>query len=526
LNKVNDSDVLTMRTLIASCVLFILQVQVAEAKWIRADTPHFILYSDGNQADLRDDARKLERFDQIMRAVTGIGDDEGQVRLTVYFVRSIDSVRALHKGKVKNVAGFYSATATGAYAVTPRFVDGANDNSRYADSADLILFHEYTHHLMLQYFPATYPAWYVEGFAEYAGNSRVEKNGVVNFGLPNVGRAYTLLIDAQLPIETLLSATVESLRTSKVEGLYARGWLLTHYLNNDKARKGQLQSYLRAMASGTASIEAARAAFGDLKQLDKDLTKYLEARTMASRELSGLKALPGTITVRELDPAENDTLLLQFKLSGGTLPEEREPIAAKLRALTTRYPTHPNVMTALAEAELDLNHLPAAEAAADAAIKAAPQNGRAQLWKGLAMLRALSEAKSSDEAKWKVARGWIVKANRANNEDSLPLISFYQSYVWEGKAPPEIALAGLAKAVELVPQDEGTRFIYASALAKQKKYADAITAIRPVAFNPHGGTSATYAREVITRLEQARDKGTALDAINIEEGAKDGGDDK
>lgn len=378
---------------------------------------------------------------------------------------------------------------------------------------------------MLQYFPSSYPAWYVEGFAEFSGNSRVEKDGVVKYGLPNVGRAYSLLNEASLPIETLLSASVETLPRSQIEGLYARGWLLTHYLNRDPSRKGQLVTYLKAMAGGTPSIEAARSAFGDLKKLQKDMSNYLTSR-MSFRVLSGFDPLPQTITIRALDPGENDAVLHQFKLSRGTAPEEREPLASALRALAKQYPANAYVLTALAEAELDANHLTAAEAAADAALSISPGTVRAQLWKGLANLRALREANSTDAAKWQAARGWVVKANRGNPEDALPLLVFYQSYTLEGKKPPPVALSGLAKAVDLVPQDSGTRFVYASALAREKRFAEAIKVIKPVAYDPHGGRSATFARNAITRLEQARDKGTAFDGADLEEGADDGDDDK
>jgi tetratricopeptide (TPR) repeat protein len=168
-------------------------------------------------------------------------------------------------------------------------------------------------------------------------------------------------------------------------------------------------------------------------------------------------------------------------------------------------------MTALAEAELDVKRPAAAEAAADAALKVDSQNGRAQLWKGLAMLRTLTAA--DDKPKWTNARSWVVKANRSNPEDPLPLIVFFQSYSLERMVAPAIALDGLAKAIELVPQDQATRLTYAMAMAQKKKYAEAIAAIRPVAYDPHS-SSATFARTLITRFEKARDTGALVDEVD------------
>jgi hypothetical protein len=299
---------------VLSAILF---PAAAQAKWLRADTTHFILYSDGSERDLREDAIKLERFDQMMRVISGIGDDGGQVRLTVYFVRSPQAVRSLMAGNAKNIAGFYSATASGAIAVVPRNVEGRDASNSVAETSDIILFHEYAHHLMMQYFPVSYPAWYVEGFAEYTGNSRIEKDGVIKLGLANVNRAYTLLNTKQLPIETLLESSVDRANENQVSGLYARGWLLTHYLIMAPERKGQLATYLKAVVAGQPSLEAARTVFGDLKALDKDMTRYLDGR-MSYRSLSGLPPLPPTLAVRALDEGEGEALLLQMRLSRGT----------------------------------------------------------------------------------------------------------------------------------------------------------------------------------------------------------------
>lgn len=499
----------------------ILFPSTAQAKWLRADTTHFILYSDGTERELREDAVKVERFDQMMRVISGIGDDSGQVKLTVYFVRTDKAVQSLSTDKAKNLAGFYNASASGAIAVVPRYADGQRESDSVAETADIILFHEYAHHLMLQYFPASYPEWYVEGFAEYIGNSRLEKGGLVKVGLPNVNRAYSLLESKPFPIETLLGSRVDVSNATRTDQFYARSWLLTHYLTMAPARKGQLATYLKAVGSGQPSLDAARAVFGDLKVLDKEISRYLLG-AIAYRKLSGLPPLSQNFAVRPLDEGEGEVLLLQMQLSRGTKADEAEPLAVKLRALAARYPTHRAVMTALAEAELDAKHPAAALTAADAALKADPLNGRAQLWKGLAMMRSLDDANDDAKPKWAAARSWIVKANRSNPEDPLPLISYFQSFSIEGKAAPSVALDGLAKAIELVPQDSGTRITYAMAMAQKKKYAEAIAAIRPVAYNPHGGGSATFARNLITRFEKARDTGSDLDETDqpVEEPAK------
>jgi hypothetical protein len=480
---------------------------VKMSNWRRAETEHFIFYSDGNERALREDAIKLERFDKFMRLVTGIQDDAVEVKLTIYLVSSTNKVQSLYPGPVKNISGFYIANPGGVLAVVPRSAEAYSDGSnKFAEIEDVILFHEYAHHLMLQYFPVAYPAWYVEGFAEFIGNTRVERDGMIEYGIPNISRAPSLFLEEQLPIEKLLTARVTDLKESQVEGLYARGWALTHYLSFEPSRKGQLRSYLDSVGKGKPSLDAARDTFGDLKQLNRTLDRYVEGKMRYSKLGAPLPETKAFAIV-QLSEADGDTILLRIKLARGTQPKERDTVAQALRTLAKLHPDNANIATSLAQAELDLDHDIASGLAADAALKIEPQNNRALLWKGLSLSRPLITAGDKDAGKWKAVRGWIVKANRANPNDPLPLFENYRSYLSADQIPTENSIVGLARAVALVPQEDSLRFAYAFALGRQRKYDEAIVILGPVANNPHAGESSEAAQKLIAELILAKSSG-------------------
>ena len=69
---------------------------------------------------------------------------------------------------------------------------------------ELVLHHEYAHHFMLQYFPATYPGWYTEGFAELMGSSKLMDDGRVAYGWPAKHRGDTIAF-AWVPVQDLLT---------------------------------------------------------------------------------------------------------------------------------------------------------------------------------------------------------------------------------------------------------------------------------------------------------------------------------
>jgi hypothetical protein len=81
-------------------------------------------------------------------------------------------------------------------------------------------------------------------------------------------------------MEKLLASSVDDLAEAERDSFYGRGWLLTHYLTLDPARKGQLSAYLVLLNSGTDSLTAGKKVFGDLAELDKELNRYVRQRTL------------------------------------------------------------------------------------------------------------------------------------------------------------------------------------------------------------------------------------------------------
>ena len=142
--------------LIAAILSLWLAIAPAYAEWRQARTRHFLFYSQGSEATLRTFATKVERFDATLRLRFAVSDADEPQRLTIYMLPTTDSVKAIYGKGSKTVAGFYVPRAEGSYAVVPR---SAGDQTL---GADVILFHEYTHHFMLRNFPVAYPAWFTD----------------------------------------------------------------------------------------------------------------------------------------------------------------------------------------------------------------------------------------------------------------------------------------------------------------------------------------------------------------------------
>jgi hypothetical protein len=487
-------------------IVFLLMLpKTAYADWRKAVSPSFIVYGDMKEAPLTEFTRKVERFDTFLRAKFGIAGDSAPARMTIYIVNGSTPVGSLVRGgKTDNfIKGFYTNGPNGPVAILQQLrADG-----KYDLDSDTILFHEYVHHFMLQYFPAAYPPWFVEGFAEFYSTTEFNKDGMASYGRPAYHRVYDLLEGKGLPIETLLVADVDELDKFGRSSLYARGWLLTHYLVFATERDGQLSTYIKAVNDGTEGLAAARAAFGDLAKLNKDLNNYRDKQRLSY--LTQRTATPASeaITVSMVEAGEAATMVERIKVRRHTDGDERPVLIAALEKAKAKYPASAAINILLAQLYHDEDNDKAAIAVADVALAQSPGHPDALLYRGVAEISDLIRSDIVDAARWKAARAMIVKANRADPENPYPLFHYYKSFQAQGVMPPAVAGDGLRKAFELIPQDTNLRFTYAAHLIRDNKLPVARAVIKPMAFSPHGGSGAKYARKMLERLDRAIAKG-------------------
>ena len=480
---------------------------LAQAAWFRVETPNFIFYGTSPQS-LKEDALRLERFDAFLRQRFGLPTGRHESKLLIYVLSSRAAIAQVYGGDGRDLGGFYTSNATGPTVVLSPV--------SAPDAEDVVLFHEYAHHLMLQYFPVAYPVWYVEGFAELYATARFRRDRIL-LGLPANHRAFDLLLSQTTPIATLLTASVADLPRAKVGNFYGRAWLLTHMLNFTPSRAGQLTAYISAINKGTPPLAAAQQAFGDLDALQKDMARHLEART--TPYVSAVSPVPQDlkIDVAQLSPSFGATVLDRLRLLHPLSPEERTLILGRLYQAATHYPQDAELWALIAYAELQGDNTTASAVAADKAIALHPSFARALLWRGLADLRALGLKNETSEEAWKMARSWVVRANRADTEDPLPLFEYYRSFRRAGQKPSAVAVQGLAKATALLPQADRFRFAYAYELAQMGKFNEAAAYFRPSANAPHGGNRAQHAQLLIVELEKAA-KGAANTLSHLQPG--------
>ena len=489
------------RVLTTVVVLFSLVSGDALADWHEAGSDHFVIYADESEREIRKYSDRLERYFSAMSAILPSKNIKPSPsnRVTIYVVRNARIVRQLYGSgdDSRYVRGFYLPRAGGSLAIIPP-IDVAGSN---ASESELVLMHEYAHHFMAENAPYLVPRWYGEGFAEFFATTKFEANGAVGLGLPAQHRAYELFEANDVSIEQLLDSKLYAARKSKnYDNFYGRSWVLFHYLFTDTPRREQLVDYLNRLNRGEAELAAATAAFGDLKALDKALDAYLRQKRMHYIRVTPDRLSVGQISVRRLSEGEAASMPIRIRSKRGVDEKTAAEVVQTAREIAGTYPDEPAVQAALAEAEFDAGNDEAAILAADKALAAAPGNMTALIQKGYALSRMADKAKT--EEAWRAARRHFVSVNKIENDNPIPLIYYYLSFVQQDKEPTKPALDGLEWALELAPYDSRVRMMVAMRQMHDKRFAQAMRTISPLAYNPHAGED----NPAIALLEEAREE--------------------
>ncbi len=470
----------------------------AEARWLRAESRKFIVFSNGDDMTLRAFVNNLEDFDTILRDQTQVPQDrEPSRKLEIYLVRDEEELKVVGPDVGGNVQGFYSASMYDIFALAIR--SKAND-----DWNDDVVYHEYSHHFMLHYLPGRYPGWLTEGFAEYFATISMKDN-LFETGRIHPGRAYALLNEKWLPMEELFT-----LRSTEIPGklrgaYYAQAWLLTHYMMADPARRQQLSAYVNGMVAGRPSVEAWTQATGDdMASLTLKLQAYKKSNLISTRWTRKARRPSAAMTVTTLPAAADDLLLLGQRLKGLDSNEDDAALLALVRVQAAKHPGDRFAQLQLARAEFTLGEFERGEALIMALLDRDPEDASALQMMGIALVDRARDEGDNEEKLLASASKYLARAYQVDNDDYRTLVYFTLTQQIQRDYPNANTLEILTEAFVRAPQVAEVRLLLARGLMRKKRWEDATFLLNPLANDPHGGGGAETAKGLLRQIAAAR----------------------
>lgn len=468
----------------------------AHAEWQKAESAHFVVYSDGGESGLRDFTAKLEDFDALLRLFHGraTGQDDEARKLDVYLVRSPDQLRRAFPD-VDHAAGVYTAGTGDIFAVAIRKANGLADDA---------VLHEYVHHFMLQHYPGAYPAWLVEGYAEYFMTANFEDKKVL-VGAPNGARVSNLLNGSWVSSRDLLTKRSSQLTDQQSALYYGQAWLLAHYMLSDTERRKQLSAFVAATGRGEDALTAWPKTTGiALDDLERVMLGYLRS-AIPNKTLVRDKQPNFPMTVTTLPPSAGDLLLENQLAKRGPPKDLGEKLLKTVRGDAARYPGDRLATLTLARAEAGYGDRAVATKLLDDWIAAHAEDAEALRLAGeirLDMAKALEAKPEESKAMVAQAARFFGRANKAEPDSYQTLFDFARTRLGEPGYPTENTLNVLELTAQLAPQVLMIRLTTGQALAARGRYADAIRMLEPVANNPHGGKIAETAEGLLKTVRE------------------------
>lgn len=483
----------------------------ARAEWWRAETDHFIIYSEDKKATTQQFAVELERFDNALRTLQNLPLRPAKPlskanKVTIFRLGTTDNIAMLAGAPGSGIAGFYIPRAGAAVAFTPARAAtrdqrsiGEREDARTALDPRSILQHEYVHHFMLQTFSATYPDWYVEAFAELYGTIALNPDGSFRVGAPPQYRAAQVYQLPDIPLIQLFDQNHQRDDLQQIQ-FYGYGWLLAHYLSFEPKRKGQLRAYLTGLARGEDGLATARKAFGDLGQLAKEVRAY-KTRSFPGLSVTPTKYTPPTADMRLLPAAEATVMGEYMRSRRGVDKKEALNVANDIAPKARLHANSAFVQLAASEAFLDARRYDEADAAADRALSLDADLTDALVLKGKI---ALERAKAGDKTRFAAARTPLAKATRLDPDDPRAFILYYESYNKAGVKAPELAVRGLEQVFPQAAFDRGYRLMVARQLLIDGNGPDAQSVLAPIAYNFHGNQKNNKVRPIIDLIKAGK----------------------
>lgn len=489
--------------------------------WLRAETRHFVVYSNVGVTATRNYVEQLESFKHLAELILGADPKSAiaSAKFTLYLFDDQDLLKTVRPSFHPSVAGVYLRCVEGAQAFAYRH---RQNDIGGPDIGLEILQHEYAHHLMFSRMRRFYPSWYVEGFADYLSVAKLQRGAFI-VGGNSEGRSAQLAAPTPwIEFSVMLDPKqfVAATQKQQINGLqyYAQSWVLTHYMLADSGRTQAFNAYFDRIGRGEDAISSFESQTGiPVAQLRNQVRAHW-------RKLPGLKVtvpnLPEADVAIERLPAERSEYILEAAALQ-TCPDEARgrELTKQLKAMRAKVGKDSRFRVELSRAELLFGDSKAARTE----LESLAQSGEWAFDVAYLLGRSyFGEAQRNPEQRVALmakASAQFLKAYQIDKRYPPNLYFLSKSLDTEETPAKSVINAGTAAAL-LAPSVAEYAFHAAAVNLRSGDRETAVRVMQPFANNPHDTAQATRISEVINAIQGGKDLPELMAMMPSAEAAK------
>lgn len=486
----------------------------AAEDWIRAETRHFLIYSNVGQSATREYLEQLEGFKYLSELLLGADPKSApsSARFTVYLLDEREQLKTVRPDFHEYVAGVYLHCVEGAqaYAHRPLSTMGGQDTGL------MILLHEYAHHVMFSRLRRFYPSWYVEGFADYLSTVTL-RGGVYRVGGGHNERLTRLSddaiwIDFSVMLDQKRLAEANEARRINSLQFYAQAWLLTHYMLSDSERTQAFNRYFELIGQGEDALTSFESVTGiEPAQLTRVLRSYL--RKMPGVRIT-IPALPeSAITITRVPKEQQEYRLTASVLTTCPRPEYAEKLLATMRGMQAKHSADAHFMTELSRAELLFGDAAVARSNLERLALADTAGFDTFYLLGRTYYEAAMDNPEQREVLMKKASREFATAYTLNKSNAPNLHFLARSLDDSGDEPSQSMINAANAAAVFGPSVHEYAINAAVVNLRAEDREAAIRVLRPFASDPHNPTQAARAAAMIAAIREHKDIAAVMAAF-------------
>lgn len=481
------------------------------SNWFRAESQHFIVFSDTTNEAVTQLLNNLEKLDYLLRIYTKAyrkTDHPGQ-KLTFYYHSRAAGLNEIDADTPADAIGLYRSCTSGVQGFgvhLTRIVSLDNEQLvKYPLNESLsYLFEAYTRHFLYRYTDIRAPTSFIDGFAQYFASTRFSDTQMVVGKTPtsigdylnflNAGHRYSLEYTDVLEQNGTEGHNYAGGAGVRLE-FEAKSWLLTHYMLSSEENRTRMNRYLNLVGRDVPPTTAFESAFG--------LKASEIANAMWRYQLGGVKVLQvelpslpsAQISFRSLSRATGEFILADAVLKSCPSRKAGESLLQKISHQASSFPDNDFARLTLSRAQIDWGNARDALPYLTAATHNDGANFDALYLLGLANLRLSEQNKdAAKQAYLEASQSMLLRALSLNPDSPEAAFAFFKAEVSAKDEPSQLALERVISAWQNAREVNALARYAALAYAYSGNTSKAKSALRLLAQNARDPRMADWAK--------------------------------